>query len=139
GLLPASAYPDPGMMTAPIHGKPGNESELIVPYSRWKADIPRLAKQFHEAEPYPHIVLDDFLEKATADACLREFPGNNPGSWTNYTHVNERKFANSDSKTFPPFIRTVVDELNSPRFLELVEALSGIQNLIADDALMGGG
>ncbi len=116
-----------------------NESEQIVPYSRWNADIPGLARQFREAEPYPHVVLDDFLDEAAASAFLREFPGNNPGSWTNYTHVNEKKYAKSDSSTFPPFIRNVVGELNSPRFLGFVEALSGIQDLIADDALMGGG
>jgi hypothetical protein len=126
-------------MAAPVTGVSSGESEAIVPYSRWNARLPELKKQFEEADPYPHVVLDDFLNEAAALVCVREFPGSRRESWTNYTHVNERKYAKSDMRSFPPFIRSVIEELNSPRLLRFLEGLTGIRDLIADDALMGGG
>ena len=46
--------------------------------------------------PYPHIVLDDFLEPGAAEAAIAEFPPLDPEQWNNYLHANERKFTNTD-------------------------------------------
>jgi Rps23 Pro-64 3,4-dihydroxylase Tpa1-like proline 4-hydroxylase len=125
---PSGASPDPA---------PGASN--IFPYARWLSRAPELAAQFESSDPYPYVVLEEFLEPAVAEACVREFPRRDDATWNNYVHVNERKHAKSDQRTFPPTIQAVTHELNSERFLGFVQAISGISGLIADDAFMGGG
>jgi hypothetical protein len=111
----------------------------LVPYSRWFLRVDELAHRFQHAEPFPHVVLDDFLLPEAAQRCLAEFPPLGAARWINYTHVNERKFGQSDRKQIGPANGAVIDEMNSPRFVGLLERLTGIQRLIPDVALMGSG
>ena len=90
------------------------------------------------ADPYPHIVLDGILEPGVAEAAAGEFPPLDP-NWNNYLHVNERKFSNTDPDTWGPTLRQLLTELNSPRFVDFVGQLIGVDNLIADPSLEGGG
>ena len=52
--------------------------------------------RYRRAQPYPHAVFDGFLDPAVARELLAEFPPVEADTWTNYTHVNERKFGRSD-------------------------------------------
>lgn len=117
----------------------GEARSSSFPYGRWLNRVEELAAKFRAADPYPHVVLDQFLDAAVAEECLRDFPSRPDASWTNYTHVNERKYAKSDQRTFPHVLQSLIQELNSPRFLRFVEQLTGIDGLVADDSLMGGG
>ncbi|HSQ00025.1 MAG TPA: 2OG-Fe(II) oxygenase, partial [Candidatus Dormibacteraeota bacterium] len=121
-----------------VSGGDGRRDSLF-PYARWFARLDQLALQFRAADPYPHVVLDQFLDPQVAEACAREFPPRRDGSWNHYTHVNERKYAKSDRRAFPPMLQALIQELNSPRFLRFMQALTGIDALIADEGLMGGG
>jgi hypothetical protein len=84
-------------------------------------------------------VFDDFVNPQAAKQVLAEFPSVNDSSWINYVHVNERKHGLSDLANFPPTIRSIISELKSVRFLAYLSDLTGIENLIADDGLEGGG
>jgi hypothetical protein len=111
----------------------------ILPYSRWNTAVGEMARRFTAAQPFPHIVIDDFLQPQAADRCLGEFPALNSEQWIHYTHVNERKYGRSDRQSFSPAIGATIDEVNSPRFIGFLEALTGIPGLMADPGLMGGG
>ena len=89
--------------------------------------------------PYPHIVFDDFLEPGAAEAAIEEFPPLDPGQWNNYLHANERKFSNTDPDTWGPTLQAILGSLNSPRFVAFVGELIGVEDLIADPSLEGGG
>jgi hypothetical protein len=92
------------------------EPVTVLDIDRLERDIDRLQAEYQVASPYPHIVLDDFLEPHAAKAAMAEFPSVNPEQWTNYIHVNERKFSNTDASTWGPTLRQVLEELNSPSF-----------------------
>jgi len=111
----------------------------LVDMDRLEKDIGRLQAEYQAASPYPHIVLDDFLDPQAAESAMAEFPPVNPELWTNYLHVNERKFSNTDLSTWGPTLRQILAELNSPRFVQLIGSLLGIDDLIADPTLEGGG
>ena len=113
--------------------------ENVLPYQRWLARADELEQSFRAAQPYPHVVLEQFLNPQVAEACLREFPTRGDNTWNNYTHVNERKYAKSDQSSFPPTLQALITELNSPRFIRFVEKVTGIPGLLPDDGLMGGG
>ena len=112
----------------------------LFPFERWGGSRLRaLATEYGENQPCPHILLENFLEPHVALAIAREFPEPAGDVWTQYKHVNENKLGLPKRDLFPPTLRAVTDELNSPEFVAWVAELTGIPGLIADPGLEGGG
>jgi hypothetical protein len=119
--------------------EPETEMPPVLDFEQLEQDVERLQTEYRSAAPYPHIVIDDFLEPAAVKAAMAEFPPLDPGRWNNYLHVNERKFSNTDPNTWGPTLQLILSELNSPRFVAFVGQLLGMDNLIPDPSLEGGG
>lgn len=120
----------------------GPDIEIPVPLldiDRLQGDVARLHSIYRSAEPYPHIVIDDFLEPGAVEAAVAEFPPLDPEKWNNYLHINERKFSNTDPGTWGPTLRRILEELNSSPFVQFVGDLIGLDGLIPDPSLEGGG
>jgi 2OG-Fe(II) oxygenase superfamily len=111
----------------------------LFPYAKWAAQLPSLQRQFRKNQPYQHVHLKDFLDPTIAAEMAREFPGLATDAWTRYKHPNENKLGLAKRSLFPPLLGEVVDELNSPPFVEWLSQLTGIDGLISDDMLEGGG
>ncbi|NSL87610.1 2OG-Fe(II) oxygenase [Chitinophaga sp. Mgbs1] len=106
----------------------------------WNAQLPVLSSEYQGASPYPHIVLENFLDPQVLDACVQEFDKlNEEDGWINYVHYNENKAGLNKLDLLPPSIRRTINELNSPEFLEFLSTLTGIKGLMKDDLLEGGG
>jgi hypothetical protein len=114
-------------------------AEPYVPYASLDGRVAELREQFRHGDPYPHIVIENFLPPHLLERMLAEFPGVKSGEWIHYHHYNERKFGKTDRLSFGPTIGAVIDELNSPRFLRFLRDVTGIDGLIADETLEGGG
>jgi hypothetical protein len=114
-------------------------SARLFSYERWTSAFPALARQYRDNRPYPHILLQDFLEPEIALAMAKEFPRPASDAWTQYKHANENKLGMPKRELFPTTLGIVTDELNSPQFVAWVSELTGIPNLIADPMLEGGG
>ncbi len=104
-----------------------------------EAQLPALAEKYATAEPYPHIVLDDVLLPDALARAYEEFDGIPQASWTNYLHLNERKYANTRPDTWGPTLREVAEAFSSDRFVAFLSQLTGIPGLMADDIMDGGG
>jgi Rps23 Pro-64 3,4-dihydroxylase Tpa1-like proline 4-hydroxylase len=113
--------------------------EAIFPYSKRLGQMASLQKQYREAQPYPHIVLENFLQPETLEKALSEFPDVQSGGWIHYVHFNEKKFGKNKLDALPPTPQAIIQELNSKPFLEFLTALTGIPNLYSDQSLEGGG
>lgn len=111
----------------------------LLPYERWQSQLPRLAALYQKAQPFPHIHLKDFLDTQMALSLAAEFPEPSSDAWIQYKHFNENKAGLTKRGLFPPALRNVVDELNSPEFLSWLSQLTGISDLAADPTLEGGG
>ena len=109
----------------------------IVDYDRLEEIATAQREAFLSARPYAHIVLDDFLETEATEALLREFSVGE--RWTYYNHYNERKMGLTRADRMGPLTREIIDELSSPRFLDFLGKFSGIEDLVADPDLDGGG
>jgi hypothetical protein len=109
------------------------------PYHQWEEQLPALAQQYRENRPFPHILLEDFINPETALAMAEQFPQSGSHAWTQYKHANENKLGMAKRQLFPPAIAAVTDELNSPDFVAWISELSGIPGLVADPMLEGGG
>ena len=105
----------------------------------FEANLQSLKAQYASAEPFPHVVIDNFLESEVSARAAAEFAELDPGHWIGYVHVNEKKFSNPRTDTWGPTLQSVAQALNSPDFIRLLTELTGIKGLIADDAMEGGG
>ena len=116
----------------------GASSEAVLDLARLEAALPELHANYVSARPFPHAVLDDFLVPACAAQAAIEFPTLDPEAWINYLHVNERKYGNPDPTTWGPTLRSIADELMSPRFVTFLCGLTGVDDLIIDPSFEGG-
>ena len=97
------------------------------------------ASRYHEARPFPHIVLDDFVPADIVDQCVAEFPTSEQ-EWDLYTDAgNSQKLAISDQSRMGPVTRHLISEFNGSAMISFLEELTGINGLVPDPHLVGGG
>ena len=53
----------------------------LLDVGRLERNVERLRAKYQSASPYPHIVIDDFLEPAAAKSAMAEFPPLSPEQW----------------------------------------------------------
>jgi len=102
---------------------------------------------YQNVDPFPHIVMDDFLNENIVHALLEKFPiiKKKAGQTTEAartevgTLAQPNKLWLSNQSGVDPIIRHLYWELNSAPFLSFLEKLTGIENLIADPHMAGGG
>lgn len=112
----------------------------ILDLEAYTRQLPELQTRYQQADPYPHIVLDNFLNPELLSKCVDEFDQlNNSDGWINYVHFNEKKRGLNKAELLPLQIRSTIEALNTPAFLQFLSQLTGIQNLQRDDLHEGGG
>lgn len=95
--------------------------------------------QYIEANPFPHICLDNVFPEEALSNVLEEFPGVDDTHWQRYRTAQEMKLALKDERNYGAFTRNFINSLNSRPFLNFLEELTGIDGLIPDPYLEGGG
>jgi len=95
-------------------------------------------ERFATAAPFPHVVLDDLLYPEVADAVAHEFDAARQG-WQFFQHFNEKKIALNDPSRMGPSSRAVIADLQSDAFVRALDRLVGVDGLLADPELDGGG
>jgi Rps23 Pro-64 3,4-dihydroxylase Tpa1-like proline 4-hydroxylase len=116
------------------------QQSLLFDYEKWNNQLPTLSSEYQQASPYPHIVLENFMNASMLNKCVDEFNKlNEAEGWINYVHYNEKKAGLNKMDALPATIKSAINELNSPAFLEFLSNLTGIKNLMKDDMLEGGG
>jgi len=100
-----------------------------------------LSAGFGAARPYPHVVVDEFLREDAARELARVFPGPaDPVAWDHYAAPGlEVKLGCGREERLPAPIRHAIHELNSGPFIRFLEELTGIDHLLPDPHLSGGG
>jgi len=113
--------------------------DKILPYSQWTPLVNSLHNKYTHASPFPHTMIENFLTPQAIEEALLAFPSLGSADWIHYVHLNEKKFGKNDKSSFHPALRSIIDELNSDRFLGFLTELTGIKGLFADESLEGGG
>jgi hypothetical protein len=118
----------------------GNDKgSCLLDWERLEGQLPELSARFQSAKPFPHIVLDDFLDPESASLVMKEFANVTDVGWTSFAHVNERKLSHTKPEQWGATMRAVLQELQSQRFVQFLGAMSGVEGLLVDDSLAGGG
>ncbi len=101
------------------------------------------SESFRYAKPFRHVVLDDLLVLESARELLNAFPAVEWPGWDRGFGDNEphqpKKLTCWDIGVIPSPLDLFIHELNSGPFLTWLEKLTGIEDLIPDPQLAGGG
>jgi hypothetical protein len=98
-----------------------------------------LAPRYASADPFPHVVIDDFLPDEVIAKVIASFPDPREARWQRFDNAREVKLASTDAGLLPPSTRQLLNEINSATMIEFLEQLTGIDGLIPDPHLWGGG
>lgn len=113
--------------------------EELLPLERMNS-LSRLAEQYINAKPFPHIVLDNFLSTEVIGELIRDFPGPKDHAWLRYKAPAEKdKLQSTSELSMPPSIRAIIAAFNSSTFVKFLEQLTCIEGIVPDPHLYGGG
>jgi Rps23 Pro-64 3,4-dihydroxylase Tpa1-like proline 4-hydroxylase len=99
----------------------------------------RNRESYSSAEPFPHIAIENFMRPECLNAVSDDFPSPGLAPWDGMVDQDQRKFATNITSMLPPNVRHMLYFLNSREIINFLEKLTGIQGLIPDPHLAGGG
>jgi Rps23 Pro-64 3,4-dihydroxylase Tpa1-like proline 4-hydroxylase len=121
----------------------------IINYDRLHAESDDMAKSFGHAQPFSHIVIDDFISPEFTERLNQEFPDlaakRKAGSKHIPVYLDDGSEAQqgkewlSRERLVPHVYRRLYWELNNNPFVGLLEKVTGISGLLADPHMAGGG
>lgn len=104
----------------------------------WAKDVSALASEFAAGDPFPHLIIDGFLDEAFAEELLAEFPSiDEMGRTKDYVFGDKREEA--DFAKAGPAAKAYYDLLMSDEFAEIISTVTGGRKLFVDPAFHGGG
>ena len=99
-----------------------------------------LRDDYLSSSPFPHIVIDNFLNKDLCEKLLSDFPHHREDFWLKYNNPLEKKLLyNHIDKNMPESIGDALHHLNNSDTINFLEKLTGISSLHSDPFLHGGG
>lgn len=114
------------------------KTDTVVRVEKLERDASDLHREFLTAEPFPHLVVDDFLR--LSPEASDSFPGASWPWWNQWDdgYIQNKRFC-AEIDLIPEPFKAVIRELNEPRFLSVLEKVTGIRQLLPDPYLFGGG
>lgn len=99
-----------------------------------------LAPAYAAAEPFPHAVIDGFLDEDIATAIAERLEVVDVSSWYWDEHPDQmNKSFMSDLGRLDEVTAAALEFMNSPAALDFFERLTGIGPLLPDPGYLGGG
>lgn len=110
----------------------------MLPYEKLLAIAGSGADAYATAQPFKHGVYDDVFDEEILNAIIGEFE-TVENDWKSFDTAYEKKLQYNRDINLPPVTRAFIHNLNSEPFLDFLRDLTGIQGLMADPYLVGGG
>ncbi|MEI9849744.1 MAG: 2OG-Fe(II) oxygenase [Sphingomonas sp.] len=103
------------------------------------ARIDALRAAYRAADPFPHLVLDDFLDHALAERLAASFPPPQLATVRrNGVYQNGKRGYRPDTLGEHPSA-ALLHAFNAPAVLALIDGLTGHRGLVPDPGFVGGG
>ena len=88
---------------------------------------------------FGYVVFDGIFQPEAASEILQNYPAIDQADWKSTTYINQKNKFVKNRFDDNAFLQSVFDELNSERFLKFLETVTGMQHLLSDAKLFGGG
>jgi Rps23 Pro-64 3,4-dihydroxylase Tpa1-like proline 4-hydroxylase len=115
-----------------------NMADAVCKVEELESRASELRREFETAAPFQHVVIDDFLRLPPESADT--FPDI---SWPWWNEMRDRYQQNKrfcgDLNVIPHPFTSLIRELSEPRFLKVLEQITGIKQVLPDPYLNGGG
>ncbi len=98
-----------------------------------------LIEDWNSKKPFKYLCFDDFFNLSKAEEILLKYPSIDSGAWDRTTYINQKNKFQKTRFEYGDIFDLVFKELNHPDFTSLLSSVTGIDNLIADPKLFGGG
>ncbi len=106
-------------------------------------DLQAIARAHHDnycsASPFPNISFPNFLNEDRLNEVLDEFPDLTKNDHIHFNNPNEIKLATRGEHKFGPKMRALMHYLNSQPFLEFLQSLTNIEEVLLPDPYFEGG
>jgi hypothetical protein len=102
-------------------------------------DSDALAAAFRRASPFPHLVMDHLFPAPMLQVMAKEFDAAVSSDWREYHGGLQRKRGTPPGGHLPPAVQDYFNVVYSGPFIRLLSRITGIDDLIPDPALYGGG
>jgi hypothetical protein len=122
-----------GRATLPAMTVTGRISPNVIDH------VDHFADAYANAEPFPHVVIDDFLDPAFCNRLIEAFPPFERGCAVNEHGELGGKATCENVRELGPAYVDADDLVRSDAFLKLVSRITGIDDLIYDPEYLGGG
>ncbi len=103
-----------------------------------RASVAALHSRFIAAKPFPHIVIDHLFQPAFLDAVLLDYSAGFR-DWVHYDSANEVKTGTRPNAKLGRGAQRYFDMIHRGAFVQFLSAVTGIQGLLPDPSLFGGG
>ena len=107
--------------------------------NEFQADLARLYPLFIAAQPFPHIVVENFLKPELCTQLLHDFPAFEKRYAINEIGQVGGKAVRTDMPSISPSYAKLDAFLQTREFLDVIERLTGISDLLYDPDYIGGG
>lgn len=95
---------------------------------------------YMSGSPFPNIYFNDFFNPEMLDRVLAEFPDLSKEDVIKYDNPKEKKLNGKGERPFGPETKRFMHFLNSQPFLEFIQQITGIKEvLLGDPYFIGGG
>ena len=102
------------------------------------AEIIKMSKLFHKAEPYKNLVIDNFLDQSFVTKLYEKFPAYDKLSKP-YKGLNEYKAEGSNFDDFHPYFFLLKEAMNEERFYKWLSLITGVEKVFSTDDKLGAG
>jgi Rps23 Pro-64 3,4-dihydroxylase Tpa1-like proline 4-hydroxylase len=98
------------------------------------------AEEFQSAKPFKHLVIENLFRPQFLQAVHDDFYPPNDPRWHRFKDPSRQvKLMLQSEYQLPPSVKDLIRELNAEPFLRQLSVLTGIEGLIPDPYLVGGG
>lgn len=101
--------------------------------------IDELSETFRRNAPFPHIVFDGLFSPVLLELIASEFDALRPDQLRRYNNINEKKIATKANCQLGPAAQLYFNTIYSGAFVDFLQRITGIEGLIPDPGLSGGG
>ena len=101
--------------------------------------IADLSRRFAEAQPFRHVLIENFFADDVLAELIRQFPAPDPSKMVNEFGRGSKKFARHDVRNIGSVYEELDDYIRSPQFAAVMSELTGIPHLLYDPEYHGAG
>ncbi len=112
--------------------------DVFSPGMLSRANVASLRRRFTDAEPFPHLVIDGLFQPHFLERVLDDYTAGFH-DWVHYDSANEIKTGTRPNAKLGRGSQRYFDIIHRGQFVQFLSAVTGIEGLLPDPSLFGGG